>query len=50
MSELAIVEAFLGLSDSRRGAGKRHQQALCDTAQAFAQRIRSYWGVENKGH
>jgi len=29
MSELAIVEAFLGLSDSRRGAGKRHQQALC---------------------
>lgn len=29
MSELAIVEVFLGLSDSRRGAGKRHQQALC---------------------
>ena len=29
MSELAIVEAFLELSDSRREAGKRHQQALC---------------------
>jgi DDE_Tnp_1-associated len=29
MSELAIVEAFRGLPDSRRGAGRRHDQALC---------------------
>jgi hypothetical protein len=29
MTELAIVEAFLELSNSRREAGKRHQQALC---------------------
>ncbi len=29
MSELAIIEAFSELTDSRRSAGKRHQQALC---------------------
>ena len=29
MSTLAIVEAFDGLSDPRRGAGRRHDQALC---------------------
>lgn len=29
MSSLAIVEAFEGLPDSRRGAGRRHSQALC---------------------
>jgi DDE_Tnp_1-associated len=29
MSQLAIVEAFAELSDSRRGAGRRHQKALC---------------------
>jgi DDE_Tnp_1-associated len=29
MSTLAIVEAFLDLPDVRRGAGKRHEQALC---------------------
>jgi predicted transposase YbfD/YdcC len=29
MSSLAIVEAFSGLPDSRRGAGRRHSQALC---------------------
>ncbi|MCX5964279.1 MAG: transposase family protein, partial [Cyanobacteria bacterium] len=29
MSELAIVEAFSALTDTRRSAGKRHQQALC---------------------
>lgn len=29
MAALAIVEAFCGLSDLRRGAGQRHQQALC---------------------
>lgn len=29
MSQLAIVEAFVDLPDERRGAGKRHSQALC---------------------
>ena len=29
MSTLAIVEAFSDLPDARRGAGRRHQQALC---------------------
>ncbi|XGV97730.1 MAG: ISAs1 family transposase [Leptolyngbya sp. BL-A-14] len=29
MSELAIVEAFADLPDSRRTAGQRHHQALC---------------------
>ena len=29
MSTLAIVEAFEDLPDGRRGAGRRHQQALC---------------------
>jgi hypothetical protein len=29
MSQLAIVEAFTELPDLRRGAGKRHSQALC---------------------
>jgi len=29
MSELAIVEAFADLPDSRRTAGQRHDQALC---------------------
>lgn len=29
MSSLAIVEAFSGLPDSRRGEGRRHNQALC---------------------
>ena len=29
MSTLAIVEAFQALPDSRRGAGRRHDQALC---------------------
>ena len=29
MTSLAIVEAFSGLPDSRRGAGRRHSQALC---------------------
>lgn len=29
MSTLAIVEAFSGLPDPRRGAGQRHHQALC---------------------
>lgn len=29
MSTLAIVEAFSNLPDSRRGAGQRHNQALC---------------------
>lgn len=29
MSELAIVEAFADLPDSRRSAGQRHHQALC---------------------
>ena len=29
MSQLAIVEAFSELEDSRRKAGKRHQKALC---------------------
>lgn len=29
MTELAIVAAFSELADTRRGAGKRHQQALC---------------------
>jgi hypothetical protein len=29
MSQLAIVEAFSALNDTRRGAGKRHEQALC---------------------
>lgn len=29
MSQLAIVEAFSELTDIRRSAGKRHQQALC---------------------
>lgn len=29
MSQLAIVEAFSGLTDTRRSSGKRHQQALC---------------------
>ena len=29
MSQLAIVEAFTDLPDMRRGAGKRHSQALC---------------------
>ena len=29
MSTLAIVEAFRGLPDRRRGAGRRHDQALC---------------------
>ena len=29
MSHLAIVEAFSDLTDTRRSAGKRHQQALC---------------------
>jgi hypothetical protein len=29
MSQLAIVEAFSDLTDTRRSAGKRHQQALC---------------------
>jgi hypothetical protein len=29
MSNLAIVEAFSGLSDARRGEGRRHEQALC---------------------
>jgi hypothetical protein len=29
MSQIAIVEAFMDLSDTRRTAGQRHQQALC---------------------
>ena len=29
MSPLAIVEVFSDLSDTRRTAGQRHQQALC---------------------
>ena len=29
MSTLAIIKAFEDLPDARRGAGKRHQQALC---------------------
>ena len=29
MSSLAIVAAFSGLPDSRRDAGRRHDQALC---------------------
>lgn len=29
MSSLAIVAAFSGLPDARRGAGRRHDQALC---------------------
>ena len=29
MSQLAIVEAFSDLADTRRSAGKRHKQALC---------------------
>jgi hypothetical protein len=29
MSSLAIVEAFRDLPDARRGAGRRHDQALC---------------------
>nr|WP_264328060.1 ISAs1 family transposase [Romeriopsis navalis] len=29
MSELALVQAFRDLPDRRRGAGKRHDQALC---------------------
>ena len=29
MSTLAIVEAFQELPDLRRGAGRRHDQALC---------------------
>ena len=31
MTSLAIVEAFSNLPDSRRGAGRRHIQALCLT-------------------
>lgn len=30
MSQLAIVEAFADLPDTRRTAGQRHTQALCD--------------------
>jgi DDE_Tnp_1-associated len=29
MTRIAIVEAFSDLIDTRRSAGKRHQQALC---------------------
>ncbi|MBF2003281.1 MAG: transposase family protein [Synechococcales cyanobacterium M58_A2018_015] len=29
MTSLAIVDAFSNLSDPRRRAGQRHQQALC---------------------
>lgn len=29
MTSLAIMEVFLDLPDRRRGAGQRHQQALC---------------------
>jgi hypothetical protein len=29
MPQLAIIEAFSDLTDTRRSAGKRHQQALC---------------------
>jgi len=29
MSTLAIIEAFQSLPDARRGAGQRHDQALC---------------------
>jgi hypothetical protein len=29
MSQLAIVEAFANLPDTRRKAGQRHHQALC---------------------
>ena len=29
MTRLAIIDAFAGLPDSRRGAGRRHEQALC---------------------
>jgi hypothetical protein len=29
MSNLAIIEAFRDLPDTRRGAGRRHEQALC---------------------
>ena len=29
MSSLAIVAAFSGLPDARRGEGRRHEQALC---------------------
>ena len=29
MSSLAIVEAFSGLPDARRGEGRRHEHALC---------------------
>jgi len=29
MSTLAIVDAFQSLPDSRRGAGQRHNHALC---------------------
>jgi DDE_Tnp_1-associated len=29
MSQLSIIEAFSGLTDTRHPAGKRHQQSLC---------------------
>ena len=29
MTQLAMVEAFSALNDTRRGIGKRHEQALC---------------------
>lgn len=29
MQQAAILEAFAGLSDPRRGAGQRHTQPLC---------------------
>ncbi len=29
MSDLAIVNAFQDLPDTRRGAGRHHEQSLC---------------------
>ena len=34
MQQAAILEAFAGLSDPRRGAGQRHTQPLIKAAQS----------------
>jgi hypothetical protein len=50
MSQLAIVEAFADLADTRRTAGQRHTQALCLALFTLAvaagnPRVSRHWGL-----
>ncbi len=49
MSQLAIVEAFSDLPDTRRTAGQRHSQAMCLAFHPGGGRgqqgVSCYWGL-----